>query len=35
MQKAFKIAELPSKNAKKSKIPLYNVRRQAYNTHRD
>ena len=35
MQKAFKIEELPSKNAKKSKIPLYNVRRLAYNTHRD
>ena len=35
MQKSLKIAELQSKNAKKSKIPLYNVRRQAYNTHRD
>lgn len=35
MQKTFEIAELPSKNAKKSKIPLYNVRRLAYNTHRD
>ena len=35
MQKAFRIVEFPSKNAKKSKIPLYNVRRQAYNTHRD
>ena len=35
MQKAFKIAELSSKNAKKSKNPLYNVRRLAYNTHRD
>lgn len=35
MQKTFETAELPSKNAKKSKIPLYNVRRQAYNTHRD
>ena len=35
MQKVLKIVELPSKNAKKSKNPLYNVRRLAYNTHRD